>query len=128
MNTELSIDLLAIASKELVDCQKIHPASKFFLKWTIDQVAEYLKREMRTSAEEIRRVARRFGIDKVIVTPFHFRNGVELLAVRAYGKRSMEFIKYFGFQIIPEDIRNGNLSNLNEYEKICGVLLYDKND
>ena len=127
MNKEPLFDIAAIAGKIAIEHTKLHPAAKFGINLGIDQVAEFLKEATSTDLEKIRRAAKRFDIDKVIATPFRLQSGQELIAIRAYGKNSEEFIRQLGIQLIPEKETNDFLKEMHEKEKLFGVLIYEKN-
>lgn len=128
MNKESFFDVAAIAGKIAIEHTKLHPAAKFGINWGIDQVAEYLKEATSTDLEKIRRAAKRFDIDKVIAVPFCLPGGQELIAIRAYGKNSKEFIRQLGIQLIPEKETNDFLKEMHEKEKLFGVLIYEKSN
>ena len=128
MNKEPLFDFAAIAGKIAIEHTKLHPAAKFGINWGIDQVAECLKKESSTDLEKIRKAAKRFDIDKVIAIPFCFQNGQEMVAIRAYGKNSEEFIRHLGIQIISEKEPCDFLRDIHEKEKIFGVVIYEKNN
>ena len=126
MNKETFFNVAAIAGKIAVEYTELHPAAKFGINWGIDQVAELLKESTSTNLEKIHRAAKRFDIDKVIATPFRLQSGQELIAIRAYGKNSEEFIRHLGIQIIPEKETNDFLKDIHENEELFGVLIYEK--
>ena len=126
MNKESFFDVAAIAGKIAVEYTDLHPVTKFGINLGIDQVAELLKEATSTDLEEIHRAAKRFDIDKVIATPFRLQSGQELIAIRAYGKNSKEFIRQLGIQLIPEKETNDFLKEMHEKEKLFGVLIYEK--
>ena len=69
-----------------------------------------------------------FDIDKVTAVPFCLQGGQELIAIRAYGKNSKEFIRQLGIQLIPEKETNDFLKEMHEKEKLFGVLIYEKSN
>ena len=128
MNKESFFNVAAIAGKIAVEYTELHPAAKFGINWGIDQVAELLKEATSTDLEKIRRAAKRFDIDKVIAVPFCLQGSQELIAIRAYGKNSKEFIRQLGIQLIPEKETNDFLKEMHEKEKLFGVLIYEKSN
>ena len=128
MNKETFFDVAAIAGKVAVEHTNLHPSAKFGINWGIDQVAEYLKEATSTDLEKICRAAKRFNIDKVIAVPFCLQGGQELIAIRAYGKNSEEFIRHLGIQLILEKETNDFLKEIHKKEKLFGVLIYEKSN
>ena len=126
MNKESLIELSAIAGKIAIEHTKLHPIAKTTINWTIDQVAEYLKKELLSDIEKIRITAKKFDVDKVVAIHLGFLNGKELVAFRVYGKRSEDFIKAIGMQAIPLKNQNHLFNDINEAEKNFGVLIYQK--
>ena len=126
MNKEPLIEFSAIAGKIAIEHTKLHPVAKEAINWTIDQVADYLKREALSDIEKICNAAKKFDIDKVIAIPIGSLNGAVLVAIRAYGMKAEAFIKNLGMQIIPENSPCNLLDEICEKEKLFGVLIYEK--
>ena len=126
MNSKPFIELSAIAGKIAIEHTKLHPLAKLSINWTIDQVAEYLKKECSSDIEKICSDAKHFDIDKVVVIPLGICNEIDIVAIRAYGIQSEEFIKAIGMQIIPDNTQNNLLVKIGEIEQKLGIVIYQK--
>ena len=127
MNNEELIEMSALAGKIMVDQTNLNTFSKISLKWTIDQVAEYLKEQSRLDIEKIRSAAKQFNIDKVFAIPVNFCNGEKLVVIRAYGDNAEIFIRHLGLNIIPENEENSFARDIHETENRYSILIYEKN-
>ena len=126
MNKKLLIDCLAVLSKVKIEHTKLHPIAKTSINWSIDRVAEHLKKEVLSDIEKIRSVAKHYGVYKVIVIPCSASNGMNIVFIRAYGGNYAAFFNDLNVQIIPENTINDNLSDILELERKFGVVIYEK--
>ena len=127
MNNEALIELSAIAGKLAVEQTDLNFFAKSALKWSIDQIADHLKKNLSLDIETIRNVARQFNIDKVIAIPVNFCNGEKLVVIRAYGHNAEIFIRHLGLNIISENEKNSFVRDIHETENRYSVLIYEKN-
>ena len=122
------IEALAIGGKLGVECTKLRPWAKATINLGIDAVADYLKKQPPSDAEQIRIAAKRFNLDKVVAVPFGSWRGKDIVAIRAYGYEAEEFIKHLGLHFIPEKEKNDFINCILENEKNFGVVIYQKSD
>lgn len=122
------IEALAIGGKLGIECTKLKPWAKATINLGIDAVADYLKKQPPSDAEQIRMAAKSFNLDKVVAVPFGSWRGKDIVVIRAYGYKAEEFIKHLGLHFIPEKEKNNFISTILENEKNFGVVLYQKSN
>ena len=121
------ISIMAFAGKMAIDHTELHPFAKVAIKWSIDRVADFLKKASLPSVEDIQSVAQWSQVDQVIALPLVTWQGEDLLVIRAYGPDSKTFIEKLGLQILPMNDRNRSLlTEIDQAEKNLGVLIYQK--
>ena len=122
------IEALAIGGKLWVECTKLRPWAKASINLGIDILADYLKNQPPSDAEQILIAAKRFDLDKVVVVPLGSWRGKDIVAIRAYGYKAEEFIKHLGLHFIPEKEKNCFINSILENEKNFGVVIYQKSN
>ena len=122
------IDAIAIGSKLLVECTKLHPLAKASINLGINFFADCLKNQPLSDIEQIRIAAKCFDVDKVVLVPFGSLRGKDIVVIRAYGHKAEEFINHLGLHLIPEKEKNDFINGILEIEKSFGVVIYLKNN
>ena len=101
------------------------PIFKDISKFSVDLVAEFLKKNYNHDISSIRTEAKWCGVEKVIAIPYYFADGTKTVLLRTYGGNHDKFFKQIGCSSIPQANTDIDFELIEMLEHKYGVEIYN---